>query len=105
MHVVFFEVTLKPGKKPAYLDIAAGLRDLLKDQDGFLSIERFQSLTDPEKLLSLSFWRDEDAVTNWRNQEQHRVAQDAGNIDLFQDYRITVAQSLRSYTKDDGHKT
>ena len=97
MHVVIFEVTPKPGAKPAYLDIAAELRPLLEQVDGFISVERFQSLTDPDKLLSLSFWRDAAAVDAWRETAQHRAAQKRGKADLFADYRITVAETLRSY--------
>jgi heme-degrading monooxygenase HmoA len=101
MHVVIFEVTIKTGKTDEYLDIAADLRDRLKEIDGFLSVERFESLTTPGKLLSLSFWRDEAAILAWRAQSDHQGAQDAGNSVLFQDYRITVASAIRSYQKDD----
>jgi heme-degrading monooxygenase HmoA len=70
---------------------------LVKDFDGFISIERFQSLTDPAKILSLSFWRDEEAVARWRQVEEHRRAQDAGRRAIFEDYRLRVASVLRDY--------
>jgi heme-degrading monooxygenase HmoA len=101
MQVVIFEVIIKEGQKNAYLDIAANLRPLLQKIDGFISIERFQSLSDPEKLLSLSYWRDAEAVKAWRTQSEHRQAQQKGNQDIFRDYRITVANTLRSYGKTD----
>jgi heme-degrading monooxygenase HmoA len=97
MQVVIFEVIIKDGEKPAYLDIAAQLRPILLEMDGFISVERFQSLTEPEKLLSLSFWRDEQAVANWRAQSTHRAAQDKGNAEIFRDYKITVANVDRRY--------
>jgi heme-degrading monooxygenase HmoA len=78
MIAVIFEVEPAAGKRDAYLGLAADLRPLLDGIDGFLSIERFQSLTDPTRILSLSFWRDEEAVKAWRNTEEHRRAQKAG---------------------------
>ena len=92
-----FEVRPKPGCRDAYLDIAADLRPLLAGIDGFISIERFQSLADPEKVLSISFWRDEAAVAQWRKIEAHRAAQAQGRTALFADYRIRVAEVLRDY--------
>lgn len=78
MIVVIFEVEPADGEYHAYLDYAAALKPLLEKMDGFISVERFQSLSNPQKLLSLSFWRDEEAVKQWRNIEQHRCAQAAG---------------------------
>ena len=97
MIAVIFEGIAQDDRKEAYLDIAARLRPLLEDIDGFLSIERFQSLTTPGKVLSLSFWRDEEAVRRWRNLAQHREAQRAGRQSIFQDYRLRVAHVLRDY--------
>jgi heme-degrading monooxygenase HmoA len=97
MIAVIFEVWPSPGRKQDYLDLAASLRAELERIDGFLSIERFQSLTDPDKLLSLSFWRDEAAVARWRNLEHHRAAQKAGRGGVFRDYRLRVAHVLRDY--------
>lgn len=97
MIAVIFEVWPADGRKQAYLDIAAGLRPELERIDGFISIERFQSLSDETKLLSLSFWRDEAAVQAWRNVEHHRQAQKAGRDGVFRDYRLRVASVLRDY--------
>ena len=97
MIAVIFEGIAQDDRKEAYLDIAASLRPLLENIDGFLSIERFQSLTTPGKVLSLSFWRDEEAVRQWRNLESHREAQRAGRQSIFQDYRLRVAHVLRDY--------
>jgi heme-degrading monooxygenase HmoA len=97
MIAVIFEVWPANGQKQTYLDIAAGLKPELERIDGFLSIERFQSLVEPDKLLSLSFWRDEAAVTAWRNVEHHRAAQKAGRNGVFRDYRLRVAHVLRDY--------
>jgi heme-degrading monooxygenase HmoA len=94
---VIFEGMAQDDRKEAYLDIAARLRPLLADIDGFISIERFQSLTTPGKVLSLSFWRDEEAVRQWRNLAQHREAQRAGRQSIFQEYRLRVAHVLRDY--------
>ena len=101
MIAVIFEVEPAAGQTQAYLDIAAELRPLLEQIDGFLSVERFQSLTNPDKLLSLSFFRDEQAVSDWRKLTQHRGAQTRGRSNLFSDYRIRVANVLRDYGKDD----
>jgi heme-degrading monooxygenase HmoA len=97
MIAVIFEVWPKPGRQPEYLDIAAGLRPLLESIDGFISIERFESLSQPGKILSLSFWRDEQAVAAWRRLEEHRAAQTVGRNELFADYRLRVADVLRDY--------
>lgn len=97
MIAVIFEVEPAEGQRDAYLGIAAGLRPLLDGIDGFLSIERFQSLVDPKRLLSLSFWRDEEAVKAWRNTEEHRQAQMAGRGGVFSGYRLRIAEVVRDY--------
>lgn len=97
MIAVIFEVQPADGQTSAYLDHAARLRDELSAMDGFISVERFQSLTDPGKLLSLSFWRDEQAVAGWRNHERHRATQAAGRAGIFANYRLRVAAVLRDY--------
>jgi heme-degrading monooxygenase HmoA len=97
MIVVIFELVPEKGQRDAYLGKAADLRPLLDGIDGFLSIERFQSLADPERLLSLSFWRDEEAVQAWRQFEEHRTAQTQGRDGVLGDYRLRVAHVLRDY--------
>jgi heme-degrading monooxygenase HmoA len=99
MIAVIFEVWPADGRKNDYLDLAAALRAELVEIDGFISIERFQSLTDPQKLLSLSFWRDEEAVRAWRNNEDHRQSQAAGRDGIFADYRLRIASVVRDYGK------
>ena len=97
MIAVIFEVVPAPGRKQEYLDLAAKLRPELEKMDGFISIERFASLSDETKLLSLSFWRDDEAVKRWRNVEGHRAAQAKGRGGVFADYRLRVASVLRDY--------
>ena len=97
MIAVIFEVWPAQSRQDDYLGIAATLRADLSAIDGFISVERFQSLTDPNKLLSLSFWRDEDAVTRWRNQARHRESQVQGRAGIFAEYRLRVATVLRDY--------
>jgi len=97
MIAVIFEVSPHADGRPAYLAVAARLTPLLAEIDGFISIERFQSLSQPEKILSLSFWRDEEAVQRWRNTEEHRVAQSQGRTGLFADYRLRIAAVVRDY--------
>jgi heme-degrading monooxygenase HmoA len=101
MIAVIFEGIAQDAQKDAYLDAAARLRPLLASIDGFVSIERFQSLTTPGKILSLSFWRDEEAVRQWRNLEQHREVQALGRRSIFEEYRIRVAQVVRDYGLED----
>jgi heme-degrading monooxygenase HmoA len=101
MIAVIFEVWPAPGRKDDYLGIAASLRDDLAAIDGFISVERFQSITEPDKLLSLSFWRDEDAVKAWRNQQRHRASQVKGRSGVFADYRLRVALVMRDYGLND----
>lgn len=97
MIAVIFEVRPHPEHTQTYLDIAAELRPLLDRIDGFLSIERFESLAVPGKYLSLSFWRDEAAVAEWRRVEAHRAAQAKGRGELFEDYRLRIAEVVRDY--------
>ncbi|POZ62856.1 antibiotic biosynthesis monooxygenase family protein [Chromobacterium alticapitis] len=97
MIAVIFEVTLAEGGRDGYLAWAARLAEHLRTMDGFVSIERYQSLSQPNKLLSLSFWRDETSVAAWRNQETHREAQAAGRGGLFAGYRLRVVAVLRDY--------
>ena len=97
MIAVIFEVWPGDGRREEYLDIAAELRPLLNGIDGFLSIERFESLAEPGKILSLSFWRDEEAVAAWRQMSAHRAAQTRGRADIFADYRLRIAGVVRDY--------
>jgi len=97
MHAVIFEVEPEPDRRHEYLDIAAQLRPELEKIDGFISVERFQSLTNEGKILSLSFWRDDEAVANWRRHQQHREAQLAGRAGIFRNYRLRVAAVVRDY--------
>lgn len=97
MIAVIFEVWPAAGRRAEYLDIAAGLRPLLETIDGFISIERFESLSQPGKILSLSFFRDEEAVQAWRNLEAHRSAQARGRAGIFADYRLRIAGAIRDY--------
>ena len=101
MIAVIFELEPRAESKQEYLDIAAALAPELEKVDGFISIERFQSLRDPRRLLSLSFWRDEAAIQAWRNLETHRAAQKSGREGLFVDYRLRVASVLRDYGLQD----
>jgi heme-degrading monooxygenase HmoA len=97
MIAVIFEVWPKPGHRQQYLDLAAELRPLLQDIDGFISIERFESLTEPGKILSLSVFRDEAAIAAWRNLDAHRRAQARGRTEVFARYRLRIAGVIRDY--------
>jgi heme-degrading monooxygenase HmoA len=97
MIAIIFEVIPAPGRRQEYLDLAAQLRPELEKQDGFISVERFASLSNEGKMLSLSYWRDEEAVKNWRRVEAHRLAQARGRGGVFADYRLRVASVLRDY--------
>ncbi|MEE9388871.1 MAG: antibiotic biosynthesis monooxygenase [Paracoccaceae bacterium] len=105
MIAVIFEVHPAEGQKATYLALAADLRPLLETIDGFISVERFQSLSDPDKILSLSFFRDEDAVQTWRTLSEHRTAQTAGRNGVFAQYRLRVAHVLRDYGKQERDGT
>lgn len=97
MIAVIFEVWPAEEKAAQYFDLAASLRRDLEKVDGFISVERFESLTTKGKYLSLSFWRDDDAVRKWRNLDQHRKAQSSGRSGVFADYRLRVASVVRDY--------
>lgn len=97
MIAVIFEVWPKTERKQEYLDLAAKLRPLLDEIEGFISIERFESLYEPGKILSLSFWRDEKAVETWRQLAEHRAVQAKGRAEVFQDYRLRVVSVIRDY--------
>ena len=97
MIVVIFEVFPADDHKQDYLEIAADLKPLLEKVDGFISVERFQSLIDPDKILSLSFFENEQAVQQWRTLVKHRSAQSAGRAGVFANYRLRVASIVRDY--------
>lgn len=97
MIAVIFEVVPAEGRMDDYLAHAARLREELEKIDGFISVERFRSITHPEKILSLSFFRDEAAVESWRNHPRHRTTQTAGRSDIFADYRLRVGAVIRDY--------
>ena len=101
MIAVIFEVYPADGRKDEYLDIAASLRPLVQDHPGFISVERFQSLTEPNKLLSLSFFEDEAALDAWRQVVEHRIAQAKGRNGVFADYRLRIASVTRNYGMTD----
>ena len=98
---VIFEVWPHPEHRQGYLDWAAELKSELDKMEGLLSIERFQSLTDPGKLLSLQFWRDEECLAKWRQLEAHRAAQSAGRRTMFREYRLRIAEVVRDYGKEE----
>ena len=104
MIAVIFEVRPAEGKLDAYLGIAKTLREELEGLDGFLSVERFSSLSEDGKYLSLSFFRDEAAVQAWRNTASHRAAQQAGRNGILSTYRLRVASVLRDYGMDERHE-
>ncbi|PJI86409.1 heme-degrading monooxygenase HmoA [Yoonia maricola] len=97
MIAVIFEVEPAQGREGDYLDIAAEMRPMLDEIDGFISVERFQSLTDPRKILSLSFFKDEAAIAQWRNLSAHRGAQSKGRAGVFDTYRLRIASVIRDY--------
>ena len=101
MIAVIFEVEPHPDRKDDYLAEAARLKPILESMDGFISVERFQSLTNPDRIVSLSFWRDEEAVRAWRNLDAHRETQRKGRAGIFRDYRLRVAAVLRDYGMDE----
>jgi heme-degrading monooxygenase HmoA len=97
MIAVIFEVEPAAGRKDEYLDIAVEIRPMLDQIEGFISVERFQSLTDPRKVLSLSFFEDEAAIARWRALNAHRGAQAKGREGVFNDYRLRIASVVRDY--------
>jgi heme-degrading monooxygenase HmoA len=97
MIAVIFEVQIKEGKQEEYLQIAAKLREHLANVDGFISIERFASLSEEGKICSLSFWEDEASIKQWREFGIHRLAQEKGKAEIFADFRIRVAEVVRDY--------
>jgi heme-degrading monooxygenase HmoA len=101
MIVVVFQVTMREGRAQQYFDLAAELRADAEQVDGFISVERFESLSTPGKYLCVSFWRDEAAVQAWREHLRHRRAQELGKREVFEDFRISVAEVLRDYTRAD----
>ena len=105
MIAVIFEVKPTQNGKDEYLKLAGELKPLLENQKGLISIERFQSFLDEGKLLSLSFWEDETAITAWRNVLEHRLAQQKGSDALFESYRIRVAEVVRDYSDSDRTET
>ena len=105
MIAVIFEVFPAEGKMQEYLELASELKPLLQEIDGFISVERFTSLVDEGKILSLSFWRDEESIERWRNIETHRLAQDKGRKSVFTNYRIRVATVCRDYGMETRDQT
>lgn len=105
MIAVIFEVVPNEGKKEEYLDIAASLRPELDHIEGFISIERFQSFSNPDKVLSLSFWKNEESIQQWRNLEMHRHAQKKGRNEVFKDYHLRIATVVRDYGMFDREET
>lgn len=99
MYAVIFEVKPTKSGTDEYLELAKMLKAFLCEIDGFISIERFQSINEKGKILSLSFWQNEEAIEKWRNLLEHRIAQEKGHFELFEDYQIRVAKVQRNYTK------
>lgn len=102
MIAVIFQVTPKDGRAGEYFDTAGLLRPALEKIDGFISVERFESVATPGKFLSLSFWRDAAALETWHAHAEHQAAQARGRREIFADYHISVAEVFRDYTMADG---
>jgi heme-degrading monooxygenase HmoA len=100
MIAVIFEFTPAPGRFPDYMALVGQLKPELEKAEGFISLERFESITAPGKFVSLQFWRDEESVRKWRNLQQHREAQKQGRAGIFASYRLRIAGVLRDYTMD-----
>jgi heme-degrading monooxygenase HmoA len=100
MIAVIFEFTPAPGRFAEYMDLVGRLKPELEKAEGFISLERFESITAPGKFVSLQFWRDEESVRRWRNLQQHREAQKKGRGGIFASYRLRIAGVLRDYTMD-----
>ncbi len=100
MIAVIFEVTPNEGRAADYFAMAKSLKEDCEAMDGFISVERFESVTSPGKFVSLSFWRDEEALMHWRAHGRHRVMQKAGREDVFADYRLRIAGVIRDYGMD-----
>ena len=98
MVIIVFEMKMKPGAGDRYFDLAAMMREEVESQPGFLGIERFESLSEEGKFVSISAWEDEAAVNAWRQNMKHRLAQDEGRAEIFADYRLRVASVIRDYT-------
>lgn len=105
MIAVIFEAWPHNDHYQRYLDLAAELKPLLADLDGFISVERFESLAEPGKLLSLSFWRDEESIRKWRSLELHRAAQSVGRTEIFHDYHLHIAEVTRDYSLTNRNQT
>ena len=102
MLAVIFEVEMNPGRDQDYFELAGSLRTELEAIDGFVSVERFQSVSNEGKYVSVSFWRDEEAVKTWREHAEHRLVQAQGKKEIFADFRIRVAEVIRDYTLADS---
>ncbi len=102
MLAVIFEIEMNPGRDQDYFELAGSLKPELEAIDGFISVERFQSLSNDGKYVSVSFWRDEQAVKTWREHAEHRLAQARGKKEIFADFRIRVAEVVRDYTLADS---
>ena len=98
MIAVIFEFTPAPGRFAEYMDLVGELKPELDKAEGFISLERFESITTPGKFVSLQFWRDEESVRRWRNVQQHRAAQKQGRAGIFASYRLRIAGVLRDYS-------
>lgn len=103
MIAVLFEANAVAEKQARYLELAAQLRSELDNVEGFIAIERFQSLSTEGKILSLSWWENEEAVQEWKRNTLHQAAQQEGQQTIFAHYRIRVAQVLREYSSDSRH--
>lgn len=101
MIAVIFEFTPAEGQFPDYMELVGTLRADLEKAEGFISLERFESITNKGKFVSLQFWRDEESVRKWRNVERHRAAQKKGRASIFASYRLRIAQVMRDYTMDE----
>ena len=102
MLAVIFEVEMNPGRDQDYFELAGSLRPELEAIDGFVSVERFQSVANEGKYVSVSFWRDEEAIRTWREHAEHRLARGQGKREIFSDFRIRVAEVVRDYTMADS---
>ncbi len=98
--VTIFTSVRTDGDEAAYQAMAEDMFELVAEQDGFLGYENFSS--DDGKHVTIAYFRDEEAILNWKRVAEHREAQRLGREKWYQSFTLRIATVTRAYGFERG---
>jgi heme-degrading monooxygenase HmoA len=85
--------SIKNEDDTGYTEMALKMEQLAREQPGFLGIESARN----EIGITVSYWESLEAITNWKNNREHGIAQQKGKTDWYQWYDVKICKVEREY--------